>query len=132
MGGKLETAQKKKIKSGARVSKDGVVNVADAVNILSADEPVNKESFRSENKEDGQPGNNKIATLSQDELVKKAFATPDEKEIEQEFEKEKETMRTRDDHSKKENEPKVVSGWGSWAGEGAPPPKPKKAAKKIC
>ncbi len=44
-----------------------------------------------------------------------------------------ETMRTRDDHSKKEKDSKFVSGWGAWAGEGAPLPKPpKKLPKKLA
>ena len=42
-------------------------------------------------------------------------------------------MRTRDDHSKKGNDNKIVSGWGSWAGEGAPIQKPpKKLSKKMA
>lgn len=39
-------------------------------------------------------------------------------------------MRNRDDHSKKEQESKFVSGWGAWAGEGAPAPKPPKSLPK--
>jgi U3 small nucleolar RNA-associated protein 14 len=42
-------------------------------------------------------------------------------------------MRDRDDHSKKETEAKVVSGWGSWTGEGAPAPRPpKKLPKRMA
>ena len=45
-------------------------------------------------------------------------------------------MRTRDDHSKKNKKKsettcvKVSNGWGSWAGEGAPPAKPLKNLPK--
>ena len=42
-------------------------------------------------------------------------------------------MRTRDDHSKKLNESTFVSGWGAWAGDGAPAPKPpKKLPKRLA
>ena len=42
-------------------------------------------------------------------------------------------MRTRDDHSNKKDESKVVSGWGAWAGEGAPPSRPpKKLPKRLA
>ena len=38
-------------------------------------------------------------------------------------------MRNRDDHGKKKfkkEKEQAVSGWGSWAGDGAPPPRPRK------
>ena len=74
-----------------------------------------------------------IAELSQAELVRKAFATPVDLEAEEEFQKEKERMAERDDPTRQAaKEVKVVSGWGSWAGAGAPPPKkPRKLPKKL-
>ena len=41
-------------------------------------------------------------------------------------------MRDRDDHVKRKlaEETKVVSGWGSWAGDGAPPPRPPRRLPK--
>ncbi len=133
-------SKKKKQKSGPSVSKRGIVNVADAVNIISGnvndngtDEDVEKTT--SVEKDSGKiDANVKIASLSQEELVRKAFATPSEKDIEEEFNKEKEQMKNRDDHSKKAEESKFVSGWGSWAGEGVPvarPPK-KKLPKRLA
>ena len=65
-----------------------------------------------------------IADLSQAELVRRAFATPANLYAEEEFQKEKERMRERDDPTRqKKEETTVVSGWGSWAGAGAPPPR---------
>jgi U3 small nucleolar RNA-associated protein 14 len=41
-------------------------------------------------------------------------------------------MKERDDPTRKQKEEKVVSGWGSWAGAGAPPPrKPRKLPKHL-
>lgn len=41
-------------------------------------------------------------------------------------------MKERDDPTRKKKEEKVVSGWGSWAGAGAPPPKkPRKLPAKL-
>ena len=74
-----------------------------------------------------------IAELSQAELVRKAFATPVDLEAEEEFQKEKERMAERDDPTRQSaKEVKAVSGWGSWAGAGAPPPKkPRKLPPKL-
>lgn len=42
-------------------------------------------------------------------------------------------MKERDDPTRKKEEEKVVSGWGSWAGAGAPPPrKPRKLPAKLA
>jgi U3 small nucleolar RNA-associated protein 14 len=126
---------KKKLPS---VSKQGIINVADAANVLTGEisdddktSPVTPaQSKGGKNK----AASNKIASLTQEELVKKAFATISEDDIEEDFEKEKEAMRDRDDvlKKKKQEENKKVSGWGSWAGEGAPAPRPpKKLPKRL-
>mmetsp|Transcript_26598 Transcript_26598/g.57165 ORF Transcript_26598/g.57165 Transcript_26598/m.57165 type:complete len:915 (+) Transcript_26598:136-2880(+) len=73
-----------------------------------------------------------VAELSQAELVRRAFASPADLEAEEEFQKEKERMSGRDDPTRKKKEDKVVTGWGSWAGAGAPPPrKPRKLPPKL-
>ncbi|KAL7535509.1 hypothetical protein ACHAXR_006534 [Thalassiosira sp. AJA248-18] len=75
-----------------------------------------------------------VAELSQAELVRRAFAAPADLEAaEEEFQKEKERMKERDDPTRKKKEEKIVSGWGSWAGAGAPPPrkKPRKLPPKL-
>lgn len=65
-----------------------------------------------------------IADLSQAELVRRAFATPANLCAEEEFDKEKQRMRERDDPTRqKKEETTVVSGWGSWTGAGASPPR---------
>ena len=72
-----------------------------------------------------------VAELSQAELVRRAFAKPADLEAEEEFLKEKERMKERDDPTRKKVEEKVVSGWGSWAGAGAPPPRKRKLPPKL-
>ena len=69
--------------------------------------------------------NRKIVSLTQEELVQRAFATaPDDAEVE--FAKEKATVAEREDPTRKlkEEKSKTASGWGSWAGEGVPASKP--------
>jgi len=127
------SSKKRKKKSGPSVSKQGIINVADATNIISGEDSNiaidNKVTTKSNDSDDP---NSKITNMTQEELVRKAFAAPSEKEIEQEFEKEKKSMRERDDYSKKKKET-VVSGWGSWTGDGAPVPRPpKKIPKKYA
>lgn len=116
------------------VSRKGVINVIDAVNVLTGDEEINNKSRDTKVREVFPENNSKISLLSQDELVKKAFATLSEKDINDDFEKEKSTVMDREDHGKKERDDnKLVTGWGSWAGEGAPPPKPlRRLPKKLA
>jgi len=128
--------KQKKLKKGLPgVFKQGVINVADSVNVLSADTTSSRGKERSNPADlqtamEGNP-DVKIATLSQEELVRKAFATPSAKDIDDDFEKEKEAIRDREDPTKKKKEDNsMVSGWGSWAGEGAPAPRPPKKLPK--
>ena len=82
--------------------------------------------------------NNNISTLTQNELVHKAFAA-DSSFTEEEFRKEKEMLTERDDPNSKLNkaeDDKKVSGWGSWSGAGVKAPKVnnnnnKKKQKKL-
>jgi U3 small nucleolar RNA-associated protein 14 len=73
--------------------------------------------------------NNKIHLLTQEELVKRAFSTLAEDEVDAEFAKEKAEVEDREDIVKKkvEEESKLVFGWGSWTGKGSKPPKAPKA-----
>jgi len=134
--GRAPSSNKRK-KSLPSVSKQGVINVADVTDVLSGgvekEEQENSDSATDTKKDDKVQSKQKIASLSQDELVRQAFATVSDKDIEDEFESEKEAMRGRDDHSKKKKEDdKKLSGWGSWAGEGAPAPRPpKKLPKRL-
>lgn len=75
----------------------------------------------------------RVAEQSQEELVRQMFSAPVDLEAEEEFEKEKARMKDRDDPTRKQKEDTFVSGWGSWAGAGAPPPnkKPRKLPPKL-
>ena len=78
--------------------------------------------------------NEKITALSQEELVRRAFAAPSEKDAEEEFQKEKDEMAAEFDPTRKvvdAKNSKEAAGWGSWAGMGAPPPRPRKLPKKL-
>lgn len=117
-----------------RISKGGVINIVDAVNVLTSDEEVNHNARETKVSEVlPETTDSKISLLSQDELVKKAFATLSEQDIDEDFQREKSAIMDREDYSKKEKDKKLVTGWGSWAGEGAPPPNPpKKLPKKLA
>jgi U3 small nucleolar RNA-associated protein 14 len=124
-------------KTAPSITKDGIINVADAVNVISSnihDEPfaLKSTSFQTENNDKGHEKNqSKIASLSQQDLIRQAFATVSEKDIQDEFDKEKDEMRQRDDHTKKVKlESTKVSGWGSWTGEGVLPQRPPKKLPK--
>jgi U3 small nucleolar RNA-associated protein 14 len=78
-----------------------------------------------------------ITKLSQEELVRRAFAAPSDKEVEDDFRKEKEDMALEDDPTRKAKKAKAasqeeVAGWGSWTGAGAlAPPPPRRLPKKL-
>ncbi|CAB9499135.1 associated protein 14 homolog A [Seminavis robusta] len=108
--------------------KTGVVNMEQVVNAL--DSSVNRPKEQQHGDDNNQAKNKSITHLSQEELVRRAFARSDAKEVEDEFAQEKAEVEDEDNDTKtasqkkKEKDMAVVSGWGSWAGEGAPPSKP--------
>jgi Uncharacterized conserved protein len=125
------------------VTKEGIINIADAINVISAHdhgkqtEESKQEHIPSSTASKQNDNNKKVAqeskitSMSQQDLVRQAFATVSDKDIQEEFDNEKNAMRERDDHSKKvKPENTKVSGWGSWAGEGVPPPRPPKKLPK--
>lgn len=70
------------------------------------------------------PGKKRIAQLTQDELVRRAFAGVNDQD---DFDEEKKRIEDEENgvlakSKKKGQDPSTVSGWGSWTGEGAPPP----------
>ena len=66
------------------------------------------------------------------ELVRRAFVAPAEQEVDEEFSKEKAEAEDRDDPArKKEIAPNTVTGWCSWTGQGAPPPRPPRSYQSI-
>ena len=71
---------------------------------------------------------------SQEELVKKAFSAPSGKEIDEEFAAEKRAIEELEDEVpklKKDKGPQTTSGWGSWAGQGAPEPTKRRLPPKL-
>jgi U3 small nucleolar RNA-associated protein 14 len=70
----------------------------------------------------------KITTLTQEELVRKAFAGTTAEEADEEFAREKDQVGIREDPNRKKNKKQREEqqegslGWGSWTGKGAPPP----------
>merc|ERR1711907_246929 len=87
-----------------------------------------------ESEKDGEP-EKKITLLTQEELVRRAFVSQNGSQIDEEFKKEKETMASENDPTRKVGEGKSksdeVAGWGSWTGKGCLPPKPLKLPKKL-
>jgi U3 small nucleolar RNA-associated protein 14 len=120
--------------------KCGVVDVERVLDVLDAgakgyNEDAVPASGLADNSND-QPKS--ITMLSQEELVRRAFASTDATEVEAEFAKEKAEVEDEDNDTKtasqkkKEKDMAVVSGWGAWAGEGAPPPRsPKNLPKHL-
>ncbi len=132
----MKTPSKKStsVVSGGKVGRKSVIDVKGATNILDT----NKESGEStalgvEPKEACRE--KKITSLTQEELVRRAFVGQAESQIEEEFKKEKEALVVENDPTRKvdkrNNASDEVVGWGSWTGQGAPPPKPRKLPKKL-
>lgn len=133
---KTETPTKRR--GVPRVSKAGIVDVQGAVDLL--DGPTD-DAASARDRQVGEPSKNKtglpekkITMLTQEELVRKAFVAPSEKEVDEEFAKEKEGMEELEEDptrkKKKEKAMNSVSGWGSWTGKGAPKPKPPRKLPK--
>lgn len=123
-------AGKSKKRKTAGVSRKGVVNVDGAADLIA--ELPQKGNIKRPSLEVTATSSN-ISSLTQEELVRRAFATPTDREVEDEFAKEKAEVIERDDPTRKAtDEPKITNGWGSWAGQGAPAPKPpRKLPKRL-
>ncbi len=107
-------------------SKRGIVDIEGAANILDSSE--NNPNVPAKVPQDSmaeESADKKITMLSQEELIRRAFASTSEKEIDDEFQKEKDAMVAENDPTRqvaKDKASNEVVGWGSWAGTGAPPP----------
>lgn len=125
------TPSKKKAKKGM-VDVEGAIDILDAGKSNSVPGSTTKSEARAEGETDPKT---KITMLSQEELVRRAFATQSEKEIDEEFKNEKEAIILENDPTRKvskKKDPAEVAGWGSWTGAGAPPPRPpRKLPKKL-
>jgi U3 small nucleolar RNA-associated protein 14 len=130
---KTETPTKRR--GVPRVSKTGIVDVQGAVDLLDGptDDAGDRKAGELSKNETGIP-EKKITMLTQEELVRKAFVAPSEKEVDEDFAKEKEGMEEHEEDptrkKKKEKAMSSVSGWGSWTGKGAPKPKPPRKLPK--
>jgi U3 small nucleolar RNA-associated protein 14 len=110
----------------------GLIDVDGAVELLGpAAEPKSMVTIEAPSKND--ETSNGISSLSQDELVRRAFASSDLEE--NEFAMEKARLAEEEDPMRKFHKEASLStakGWGSWTGAGAPPPKPpRKLPKKL-
>ena len=79
-------------------------------------------------------GAKKLTSMTQEELVRKAFARPSDFDVEDDFQKEKEEVLAEDDPTRKVDKEgsREVAGWGVWTGEGAlPPPSRRTLPKKL-
>jgi U3 small nucleolar RNA-associated protein 14 len=127
------------LKMSSRNAKRRMIDVDAAVNILDAGKEESNKSKSKVVKQEGVKFNEnrdkkQMTTLTQEELVRMAFATPVDKEAEDEFQREKEKLAAESDPTRKVNDKKISkesSGWGSWAGMGAPTPCPRKLPKKL-
>jgi len=120
------TTKKLKKKSKQQVT---IVNVDRAVDLMG---PVaNEKPEKLEPSGATGDGSKKMTALTQEELVRKAFAT-DEQEADEEFAQEKERVREEEENPTRKTKARAkerdssTAGWGSWTGAGAPPPPPKK------
>eukprot|EP00536_Pseudo-nitzschia_multiseries_P018228 jgi/Psemu1/328766/estExt_fgenesh1_pg.C_22780001 len=128
-------------KSAKKAKRKGVVDIEGATDILDADEVRNSAKQRGKprgislSEEVANSDDKKISMLTQEELVRRAFVGQNESEIEQDFKKEKEAIVAENDPTRKVEKEKNASdevvGWGSWTGQGAPPPRPRRLPKKL-
>lgn len=134
------SSKKGKTTKHIKSKKQGMVDVNSAVALLDGEDRSERKRKEADSSSDDAPAgeeqqssSKRIASLTQEELVQRAFASaPDY--AEEEFAKEKSAVAERDDPTRKqknEESTKVSSGWGSWAGEGVPAPKPRKFPKKL-
>lgn len=105
-------------------TKTGVVDVDNVLDVLDGSFEAEKKDKQNKNNEESCHEEKKITMLSQEELVRRAFATQSEQEIEEEFAREKAEVSDEENdiksssRAKKEKDLATVSGWGSWAGQG--------------
>jgi U3 small nucleolar RNA-associated protein 14 len=121
-----------KASADGHANKKGLVDVVRAVDILKQG-LTNERTTQSEKAPGASLQGKEIISLTQEELVRRAFASLSEKDADEEFDKEKEILAEREDPTrkrKKEKELDTVAGWGSWTGKGAAPPKPPRSLPK--
>jgi U3 small nucleolar RNA-associated protein 14 len=129
-----DTSSNKKNKKKSKyagIDKRGFIDVEGAASMLTDDPSKKENKISKESTSAESSGDKNIVSLTQEELVRRAFVAPTEEEVDEEFAKEKAAAEERDDPSlKKELAPNTVSGWGSWTGDGAPAPRPPRKLPK--
>jgi len=135
--GKKNKRKKRNTQQSKKVDKNGIVDMEGTASIILTTNQKSSNSLDDSNdKESVNKGtaDKSIVSLTQSELVKRAFVTPNEEDIDEEFAKEKAEAEEGDESDgkklKKNTGPETVDGWGSWTGIGAPPP-PKKPEEKA-
>ena len=116
-----------------------IIDVEGATDILDTkteeSEPTTIVTNKKEATVSEKDGERKLTSLTQEELVRRAFVGQNQSQIEEEFKKEKEALAIENDPTRKveksDNTSNEVVGWGSWTGQGAPPPRPRKLPKKL-
>ena len=137
----MKTTSKKSMNgiAGGKASRKGVIDVQRATDILDANKEADELTKAKSKSQDTAMSENdeekKITSLTQEELVRRAFVGQNESQIDEEFKKEKEALVAENDPTRKVDKHNSASddvvGWGSWTGQGAPPPKPRKLPKKL-
>ncbi|KAL3929544.1 MAG: hypothetical protein SGBAC_012162 [Bacillariaceae sp.] len=120
-------SKRNKDRSTSKAKNHTVLNLDAVADILNDTKTAERLSSKTETSEVTKQA--KIASLNQDELVKRAFATTAMEEVTAEFEQE--TEDTAGLKSKTNGDPETSSGWGSWAGMGAPPLRQARADRKT-
>jgi U3 small nucleolar RNA-associated protein 14 len=137
----LSVEKRKKNKGNKKQQTEVVIDVNEAAFVLptldvglneTQDGKIQSKSFSSSgqtlpsNKSNARDAAEVITVnLTQEELVRRAFAAPTEAELEEELNQEKDALKDKDDPTRKVETAQVVKGWGSWAGEGVVAPKHK-------
>jgi U3 small nucleolar RNA-associated protein 14 len=131
-------SQAMKAKERTKANKRGFVDIDRAVDMLEvpkAKPMANEEKLETKKSAEQKVSEKSIVMLTQEELVRKAFAAPVDLDMDDEFAKEKDATEKEEDPTRKipKNEKDLggVSGWGSWAGKGAPPLAKSSSRRKI-
>ncbi|GMH71567.1 hypothetical protein TL16_g05686 [Triparma laevis f. inornata] len=111
---------KKGAKGGKKIADASVVDVEAGVKLMVDKTKVDVTGDFDDSDDDSE--NCDVTTLTQKQLVKRAFAGA--KDAREDFEREKKLLKQKEEEKKEEDN--EVKGWGSWTGVGVKPPSKKK------
>eukprot|EP00522_Entomoneis_paludosa_P018414 CAMPEP_0172455512 /NCGR_PEP_ID=MMETSP1065-20121228/12102_1 /TAXON_ID=265537 /ORGANISM="Amphiprora paludosa, Strain CCMP125" /LENGTH=834 /DNA_ID=CAMNT_0013207973 /DNA_START=9 /DNA_END=2513 /DNA_ORIENTATION=+ len=140
----IDESESTKSKKKSRKQQRTMVNVDRAVEVMDAvdQQPPSAESSNKPKSKNTQvpaletnPESKTLTSLTQDELVRKAFAV-DENLADEEFAQEKERVREQEENPTRKSaavkaKDNLAQGWGSWTGMGAPAPPPPSKRKRL-